>query len=320
MSMKSSRFIQFWRHITFKTIWKTIQRAAQNRLPGLAAEMAYNAMLALFPGILAVITAIGLFQPLTRTFNELVGQLSEVAPLEAMTIIQEFANDISGSRDRGLFSVSFAIALWASSGALSAAMTALDQIHQIPPREMRPFWKAKFISLCLTMGTIALLVVALTLVFVSDIIVRQIAMQSDVIKPWVLMVWRLLSFPLALWIMSITIGFIYRFGPSRWSPGKPIMPGAILAAVFWAVLSNLFRLYVANFGDYNRAYGAVGAVIILLLWLYLSSLVLLIADQLNVTVGEVMEPPRQHRPISERLPLRLRRIRPGRNVQREMDK
>jgi membrane protein len=90
-------------------------------------------------------------------------------------------------------------------------------------------------------------------------------------------------------IVATAFAFIYRFGPSRWSHGTPIMPGALLAAISWAILSGLFRLYVSNFGNYNRAYGAVGAVIILLLWLYMSSLVLLLGDQLNVTVGEAMQ-------------------------------
>ncbi|HEY9882032.1 MAG TPA: YhjD/YihY/BrkB family envelope integrity protein, partial [Thermosynechococcaceae cyanobacterium] len=82
---------------------------------------------------------------------------------------------------------------------------------------------------------------------------------------------------------------IYRFGPSRWTVGTPILPGAILAAIFWAVLSGLFRFYVTHFGSYNRAYGVIGAVIVLLLWLYLSSLVMLIGAQLNVTVGAAMQ-------------------------------
>ncbi|MGG6297510.1 YihY/virulence factor BrkB family protein [Leptolyngbya sp. AN02str] len=286
--MQNSRFWQFWFHINPKTIRQTIARVGDHRLPGLAAEMAYNSMLALFPGILAVITAIGIFQSLTETFNNLVQQISEIVPDQAMSLIEDFAAEISTSRDTGLFSISFAIAIWASSGALSAAMTALDQIHQIPPKMRRPFWKAKPISLLMTIGTILLVLTAIFLVFISDLIIRHVASQNDTFAPWVLTSWRLLSLPLALGIMSITFGFIYRFGPSRWQEGKPIMPGAILAAVFWALISNLFRFYVSNFGDYNRTYGAVGAVIVLLLWLYLSSLVLLIGDELNVVVGEAM--------------------------------
>jgi membrane protein len=98
----------------------------------------------------------------------------------------------------------------------------------------------------------------------------------------------LLRWPLALGIVAAAFGFIYRYGPSVWNSGTPMMPGAILAAVFWAVLSALFRIYVANFGNYNKVYGAVGTVIVLMLWLWMSAAVMLVGDQLNVTVGEDM--------------------------------
>jgi membrane protein len=287
--MLSTRFIRFLGYLSPITIKRVVESAGQQRLPGLAAEMAYNAMLGLFPGILTILTAIGLFQPLKTTFQALAGQLSEVAPEEASRLIQDFAAEISTSRNSGLFSLSFAIALWASSGALSAAMTALDHIHRVPPREMRPFWKAKLISLGLTIGTILLLMLACMLVFVSELVIHHVANQSGALKPGLLMVWRLLAWPLALGIVSVAFAFVYRFGPSRWITDKPILPGAIIAAISWAIVSGLFRQYVAHFGNYNKAYGAVGAVIVLLLWLYLSSLILLIGDQLNVTVGEAMQ-------------------------------
>jgi membrane protein len=296
LPMLSNRFFRFFGHINLKTIRKTVESAGRQRLPGLAAEMAYNAMLGLFPAILAVLTAIGLFQPLQTTFVDLLIQLREVAPSEVSYLIQGFAKEISESRNKELFSLSFAIALWASSGALSAAMTALDQIHQVPLKRRRPFWKARIIAIGLTIGMILLLIIASALVFISGWIVDYVIKQSDsldqsgILERVTLQIWGLLlAWPLPLGIMSSAFAFVYRFGPSRWISDKPILPGAVLAAVSWAVLSNLFRLYVSNFGDYNRAYGAVGAVIVLMLWLYLSSLVLLLGDQLNVTVGEAMQ-------------------------------
>jgi membrane protein len=179
------------------------------------------------------------------------------------------------------------LAIWVSSGALSAAMNALDQIHEIPIKKARPFWKAKLISLGLTIGSIFLLVTASFLVFISDFIIRIVVHQSG--ASVLLTLWRLLTWPLALGIVATACAFIYRFGPSRWTHGTPIMPGAILAALSWAILSALFRLYVENFGNYNKVYGAVGAVIVLLLWLQMSSFVLLLGDQLNVTVGDTMQ-------------------------------
>lgn len=287
--MLSTRFFRFFRHLNWKTLTKTVARVGQRRLFGLSAEIAYNAMLSLFPAILAVVTAIGLFEDsLQSTFKELASQLSQVAPDEAMVLIRDFSKQITQTRNTGLFSISFIVAIWAASGALSAAMTALDRIHEIPSEQMRPFWKAKLISLGLTVGTILLLVAASFLVFISDWLLDFFVLKSQNRLWFLLVIWQLLSWPIALAIVAAAFGFIYRYGPSIWNPGMPLMPGAVLAAVSWALVSGGFRLYVANFGNYNQAYGAIGAVIVLMLWLYMSGLVLLVGDQLNVTVGEQM--------------------------------
>ncbi|MGC1394782.1 MAG: YihY/virulence factor BrkB family protein [Coleofasciculaceae cyanobacterium] len=287
--MFPARFFRFFRHLNLRTLKKAFLAAMKRRLMGLSAEMAYNAMLALFPAILAVLTAIGLFQDtLQGTFHDLVNQLSEVAPDQVLQLLRDFVQEISRTKSQSLFSLSFVFAIWAYSGALSAAMNALDQIHRIPSEEARPFWKAKLISLGLTIGSIVLLLTASFLVFISGWLVELATQQSGITI--LSTIWRLLSWPLALGIVATAFAFIYRFGPSRRSKGTPIMPGAMLAAVSWAIISALFRLYVANFGNYNKVYGAVGAVIILLLWLYMTSLVLLLGSQLNVTVGEAMQP------------------------------
>lgn len=286
--MLSARFFRFFRYLNWSTLQKTFTRAMQRRLMGLSAEMAYNAILALFPAILAVLTAIGLFEEsLQSTIRMWATQLSEVAPDQAVQLMRDFVREISRTKSTSLFSLSFIVAIWASSGALSAAMNALDQIHRIPPNEIRPFWKAKLISLGLTIGSIFFLVLASFVVFISDWLVQMVVAQSG--ASLLLTVWRLLSWPIALGIIATDCAFIYRYGPSRWTRGTPIMPGAILAAISWATVSGMFRLYVANFGNYNKVYGAVGAVIVLLLWLYMTSLVLLLGDQLNVTVGEAMQ-------------------------------
>lgn len=280
------RFFRFFRHLSWPTLKKVFQLAGERRLTGLAAEMAYNAMLALFPAILALFTAIGLFKSSKYTFLYLARQLSNVAPTDALSLIQGFAQEIAYSQNQGLFSISFFGAIWVASGAVSAAMNALDQIHQIPREQVRPFWKAKLVSLSLTVGTIFLLITASFLVFLSHLIVREAVHESGLIIFFRL--WHFFMWPLALGIVAAAFGFIYRYGPSRWVAGTPIMPGAILAAVSWAILSALFRLYASNFGHFNIAYGAVGTFIVLMLWLYLTSLVLLIGDQVNVTVGEAM--------------------------------
>ncbi|MEA5602393.1 YihY/virulence factor BrkB family protein [Nostoc sp. UHCC 0252] len=289
--MLNPRFFRFFRHLNWRTLKRTFARTIEKRLLGLASEIAFNAMLSLFPAILAVLTAIGLLaESLQATFKQLAAQLSQVLPEEALVLIRDFAaTEITNSRNSGLFSLSFALAIWTASGAVSTAMTALDQIHQISPEQIRPFWKAKLISLGLTIGTMLLLVLASFLVFTSDWLLRMVVSGNGSLI-FLLYLWQLLRWPLVLSIVAVAFSFIYRYGPSAWNSGTPMMPGAILAAVFWAILSALFRLYVANFGNYNKVYGAVGAVIVLMLWLSMSAAVLLIGDQLNVTVGEDIRP------------------------------
>ncbi|MCC5597666.1 YihY/virulence factor BrkB family protein [Nostoc favosum] len=287
--MPKPRFLRFFRHLNWRTLKKTFARTMERRLFGLASEIAFNAMLSLFPAILAIVTAIGLLaESLQATFKQLAAQLSQVLPEEALVLIRDFATtEITNSRNSGLFSLSFILAIWTASGAVSTAMTAFDQIHQIPSENMRPFWKAKLVSLALTVGTMLLLVLASFLVFTSDLLLAMVVRGNDSLI-FLLHLWQLLRWPLALSIVAVAFSFVYRYGPSQWNSGTPMMPGAILAAVFWAILSALFRLYVANFGNYNKVYGAVGAVIVLMLWLSMSAAVLLIGDQLNVTVGEDM--------------------------------
>ncbi|MDZ7963787.1 MAG: YihY/virulence factor BrkB family protein [Nostoc sp. DedSLP03] len=287
--MPKLRFFRFFRHLNWRTIKKTFSRTIERRLFGLASEIAFNAMLSLFPAILAIITAIGLLaESLQNTFKQLAAQLSQILPEQALELIRDFATtEITNSKNSGLFSLSFVLAIWTASGAVSTAMTALDQIHQIPSENIRPFWKAKLVSLGLTVGTMLLLILASLSVFASDWLLGIVARENSSLI-FLLHLWLLLRWPLALSIVAVAFGFVYRYGPSQWNSGTPMMPGAILAAVFWAMLSALFRLYVANFGNYNKVYGAVGAVIVLMLWLSMSAAVLLIGDQLNVTVGEDM--------------------------------
>jgi len=288
LSAHAFHFYRFLRHLNGKTLRRTVARAMQRRLMGLSSQMAYNAMLALFPAILVILTVVELFKQYLRLpWTNPASPLEDVAPHQAIQLMADFTDKISLADNRGLFSLSFVIAIWVASGALSAAMNALDQIHQIPPEETRPFWQAKLIALGLTIGSILLLFIASFLIFISNLVVDMVG--DKIVVRLLLTLLQLLSWPLALAVVTTNVAFIYRFGPSRWPPGKPILPGAVLAAVSWVVVSGLFRHYVAHFGNYNKIYGAVGAVIILQLWLYISSLVLLLGDQLNFTVGEEMQ-------------------------------
>lgn len=309
------KFGDFWlfcRCLTWSTLKEVGAKAGEQRLPGLSAEMAYNSMLALFPGLLAVLSAIALFEPLQSTLYQIARLLGEVIPGNVRNLIGGLIKEILLTRNKGLFSVSFLASIWAFSGVMSAAMAALDRIHQIPSARTRPFWKAKLISLGLSIGTIVLLILASGAVFLSDLIVQAIARQScllesvancnlkDVqnclllagncpLESELLAVWRLWRWPISLGIVSVAFAFVYRYGPSRHQADIPIFSGAVFAAILWALFSALFRFYVWHWGNFSWTYGTIGTFIVLLLWLDLSSLVMLIGAQLNVTVGKAMK-------------------------------
>ncbi|MGK7928859.1 MAG: YihY/virulence factor BrkB family protein [Spirulina sp.] len=315
--MPFPRFFRFFSHLNWSVVRTIIGRIFRQRLAGLSAEMAYNSLLALFPAILALIVAIALFEDslltffraiveqfgfvpeesLNSTVRGLAANLKIVAPDLVWTLLSNFVKEITRTRSTSLFSVSFAAALWISSAAIGAAMNALDRIHEIPRRKRRPWWKVKLISLLLTLGSIGLLLIASFLVLIGDALVKFAVRKIDDLPIekleiggyWLLELWQQLNWPFALSIVIVAFALIYRLGPSRWHKGTPILPGAVLAAFSWAGISWLFRTYVDNFGAYNKVYGAVGAVIVLMLWLYLTSLVLLIGGVINVTVGEVMK-------------------------------
>jgi membrane protein len=310
-----TKFGDFWlfcRCLTWSTLKEVGVKAGEQRLPGLSAEMAYNSMLALFPGLLAILSAIALFEPLQSTLYQMAGLLGEIIPNDVRNLIRNSLKEILSIRNPQLFSLSFVVSLWAFSGVMSAAMAALDQIHQISSLRTRSFVKAKLISLGLSIGTIVLLIIASGAVFLSDLIVQAVARQScllesvancdlkDVqncllfagncpLESELLAVWRLWRWPISLGIVSVAFAFVYRYGPSRHQADIPIFSGAVFAAILWALLSALFRFYVLHLGNFSWAYGTIGTFIVLLLWLYLSCLAMLIGAQLNVTVGKAMK-------------------------------
>lgn len=286
--MLSTRFIHFFRHLNFRVLKQVIDESGKHRLFGLAAEMAYNNLLALFPTLVAILTVIGMLEIPQDKVDALAQQVLNLAPEQVPLLIKEFVGQIQLPQSGKVLYISFIVALWVASGAISAAMSAMDEIYQIPPNLKRPFWKAKLISLLLTIGTISLVLIASFLVFISDLIVELVQILTEVPGVVFLSAWTFFRWLLSLAIIAYAFSIIYRHGPSRWPAGTPIMPGAFIGALLWAVVSRVFRVYVSNFANYNLTYGALSAGIVLLLWLNLSSLVMLIGAELNVTVGKVM--------------------------------
>lgn len=314
--VKLPRTLLLFPYLTWSVVRATVAEIWRQRLNGLAAEMAYGSLLALFPAILALLTAIGLFEEsLQKLLNDLISpitlqdqslqgilrfliaSLKVTVPELMWELLRGFVAEVTGRKSPSLFSISFVAAIWIASSAVCTTMNALDQIHHIPRRSRRPFWRSRGIGIMLTLASIVLLANAVFFVFLGNQLVRWAinVIESLPITPadhsayWLFRTWERLSLPFVFSWVILAFILMYRFGPSRWQRGSPILPGAILGAIAWLATTSLFRIYVDNFSSYNRVYGLVGAFMVLMLWLYLSSLILLIGGQLNVSIAIAME-------------------------------
>ena len=352
-------------------LWYLIQRTVictiKKRLTGLSSEMAFNAMLGLFPAIITLLTAISLFEnSLKATLGELANHFARIVPEEVWNLLLNFKEDVNIPQGKGLLSISLLVSLWVISGVICSAINALENIHQIPRQNRRNFWHNRLIAIALTIGTMILWIAANFLLLIGDFLLRLAVEQNwgdlllvtweifsvitvvtillaalyfifrlhrineqgtiknhstliglviigctfliqliyslfiyvqtliididlgERVSSFLVSIWRLLSFPIALGIVAIAFAFIYQFGTSIRSKNIPLLPGSILAAISWAIVSIVFRYYIFYAGMYNKIYGALGAVIILMLWLYLSSLVMLLGEQVNVIIAEAL--------------------------------
>ncbi len=361
-------FIRFSGYFLWYLIRRTVACTIKKRLTGLSSEMAFNAILGLFPAIITLLTAISLFENSVKaTLSELAEHFSKIVPQEVWNLLLNFKEDVNISQGKGFFSISFLISLWVISGVVCSAINALNNIHQIPREQRRNFWHNRLIAILLTIGTMILWIAANFLLLIGDFLLQLAVTQNwgdlllitweifsvitiitillaalyfiyrlqkisarktiknhskligiviigstfliqlvyslfvyvqtliinvnleEKVSSFLVSTWRLLSFPIALSIVAIAFAFIYQFGTSIRAKGTPLIPGAVLAAISWAIVSVIFRYYVFYAGMYNKIYGALGTFIILMLWLYLSSLVMLLGEQVNVIVGEALQ-------------------------------
>jgi membrane protein len=258
-------------------IKRTAKEAQDDDALGLAAQLAYYFFLALFPTLLFMI-ALASFLPAEDLVGRVVSMLQGVAPPEVVRIIRDQLTKIAEGDQAGLLSFGVVAALWSSSAAMVAIISALNRAYDVD--EARPWWKQRLTAILLTIGVSLFLLVATTLVVagpqLAEYVTSRLGMSAAV--EWT---WKILQWPIVFMLVTSAIGLIYYFAPDVDQDWVWITPGSLLATVLWLLGSLGFRAYVVNFGSYNETYGAIGGVMVLMLWLYLSGLVIVIGAEMN---------------------------------------
>jgi len=259
---------------------RTVKESIQDGVTGLAAQLAYYFFLALFPALLFLV-ALASFFPLEHLMDEITGALARFAPGDVLKIVQDQLRRISDSGNGGLLTLGFVGTLWSTSAAIAGLIGTLNRAYEI--EEGRPWWKVRLISIGLTLGVGLFILVSFAVIILSPILVEPMAGYfglGDAFR-WT---WALAQWPVVFLLVATGIGMIYYFGPDAEQSWEWLTPGSLLATLLWIVASLGFRFYLTNFGNYNETYGAIGGVIIALLWLYLTGIAFLVGAELNAEI------------------------------------
>jgi membrane protein len=264
--------------------WELLSRTAKEFVadngPGLAAQLAYYFFFSLFPAVLVGI-AFASFFPLEHFVDRIVGALGGIVPGDVITILQDQIRKISEGNNGGILTFGLVVALWSSSAAVMGLIDALNRAYDID--EGRSWWKVRLLALGLTLALAAFILVAFALVLIGPTAAEHIASAAG-LGPIFAWTWKILQWPVILALVAGGAGFVYYFAPDAEQEWVWVTPGAILASVIWLAASLGFKFYVSNFATYTETYGAIGGVMVLLLWFYISGVVFLIGAELNAEI------------------------------------
>jgi membrane protein len=262
-----------------RRLWR---ESLQDELLGRAAQLAYYALLALFPALIVLTALMGLLS-VERFMPELMSYLRDVLPADALLMVERFLTQVAEGSGANLLSLGALGALWASSSGVTAIMDALNVVFGVK-EDRRPFWRVRLIAILLTIGLAGFVILSLGLVLYGSTIGGWVAelMGFGVAFTWM---WNVLQWPIIIGLMLIVVTAIYHICPDRrvrrW---RWLTPGSVFAVGMWLIVSLGFKAYVDNFGNYNKVYGSIAGVIVLMLWLYWSGMVLLFGGEINAEI------------------------------------
>jgi membrane protein len=271
------------------TLTRTLREFKEDDLSLLAAALTYYAILALFPALLVLLSLLGLAG--SGTVDTLLQNVGSLAPSATRTVITNAVHNLQSSNKAAGVAFIFGLvgALWSASGYVGGFMKAANIIYEV--EEGRKFWKLKPIQIFATLVVVLLSAIVVIAVVVTGPIAQKagniVGAGSTAVT-----VFNIAKWPVIAFVVAQIFAFLYWISPNVKQPGyRWLSPGGILAVVLWVIASALFAFYVANFGSYSKTYGSMAAVIIFLVWLWITNLVMLLGLEFNAEVerGRLIE-------------------------------
>ena len=247
---------------------------------GRAAQLAYYFLFALFPFFLFLTTLLG-YLPIPNLLDRIMEVLAPLLPGDALRLVQDNLHQLVTGERGGLLSFGILAALWTSSSALTAIIDSLNRAYDV--EEGRPFWKVRLTAILLTVGMSLFIMVALVLLTFGPQLGRWVADLVGLGGVFAF-TWNILRWPVIVGLLILAMAMGYYFAPDVEQEWKWITPGSALAVIGWLLASLGFAFYVNRFASYNATYGSIGAVIVLLTWMYVTGLFVLIGGEINAEI------------------------------------
>jgi membrane protein len=266
-------------------LWPTLKRTAlefqEDNLSDWAATLTYYGLLALFPALIALVSIVGLVADPKSTTDTLTDIVTDVGPDTAAETFAGPIEQVTQSRSTAGFALiaGTLVALWSASSYLGAFIRASNVIYET--REGRPFWKLRPLQVVMTLVILMLLAVMALGVVLTGPIVSAVADPIGV-SDTAVSIWNIAKWALIALLFVLMIGLLYYASPNVKQRGlKWITPGGIFALIAWLVASGAFALYVSQFGSYNKTYGSLAGVVVVLVWMWITNLAILFGHELN---------------------------------------
>jgi len=257
---------------------KTVSESLEDNILGLAAQTAYNFFFSLFPLFLFLAPMLSLFGDKQRIVSDLLGRMAGFLPADALSLVSKVITDIALTENApGLISVGALLAAWSGSNIFTTFMDALNKAYDV--KDDRPWWKQRLLALGVMVGW-AIIIIVVTAILLAGDDIADFA-REDLGLGRSAEVWAIIQFPIALGLLVAFLYVLYALLANVKQNKRHILVGSVVAALLFVLATLLFRLYVQNFGAYNKTYGTIGAVIMLLTWMYVVSVVILIGGELN---------------------------------------
>jgi membrane protein len=268
------------RQLSIKTVLvRTVKEFLDDEMSTYASALAYQMLFSLFPFLLFLIALIG-FLHLPDFFSWLRLQSELVLPPQALDQVNPVIDQLQQSKG-GLLSIGIVIALWTASAGVRLMMSAMNAAYDVV--EARPAWKRIPLSVFYTIGIAGMLLTVAALMVTGPVVMNWLASQIGM-EDFIVTLWTILRWPLIIILLMVAVAIMYYVMPDVKQSFRFITPGSVLAVVVWIVASLGFAYYVKTFADYNAMYGSIGAIIVLLLYFYISAAVLLLGAEMNAVI------------------------------------